>query len=89
MSTKCTILYSRKDDWHFYFDYADMATHFTVKGKETELPDSFLQATKEAIEILQSLDYSNKRIEKFANRCTEDQNHEDTPTYKKMTARKK
>ena len=49
MSTKCTILYSRKDDWHFYFDYMDMATHFTVKGKETELPDSFLQAAKEAI----------------------------------------
>ena len=40
MSTKCTILWHK--DWHFYFDYKDNSNHLTVKGKEVELPDSFM-----------------------------------------------
>jgi len=68
MSTKATILHSTKDNWHFYFDYADMRTHLTVKNKEKKLPDSFLQAAKEAITILQEMDYANTRIARFGTR---------------------
>ena len=73
MSTKCTILHSRKDNWHFYFDYADMRTHLTIGRKEViNLPESFLHAAKEAMEIVQSIDYTNSRAKKFGNRCLED-----------------
>ena len=59
---------SHEDDWHFYFDYADMMLHLKVKGKQIKLPDSFKRMVKESIEMHQFKEQFNKDASKFFNR---------------------
>ncbi len=51
MSTKSTLLYDKKDDWHFYRDFRKPFLALEVDGEVVDLPMSFLQAVRDLVSL--------------------------------------
>ena len=60
MSTKVTIAYAspstHNEDFHLYFDYADMQVHLEIDGREIPLPSRLQAWIYNTWSILESLD---------------------------------
>lgn len=61
MSTKSTIFYGhprehgKENDYHLYYDYADMDLHLEINGKEVPLPPKLRWELLEVIETYKAL----------------------------------
>lgn len=59
MSTKTTIAYANKEehgeDFHLYYDYADMQVHLRIEGKEVPLPPRLQGWIQNAHDLIQGV----------------------------------
>jgi len=61
MSTKATIFYGdprehgKENDYHLYYDYADLDLHLEINGREVPLPPKLRWELLEAIEAYRAL----------------------------------